>query len=141
MPEREISVERAYQEFLEKGGVFIGKEEWDEILIWIDGAYEKYVETHSNFNDYGHDFPREVWLASIKKVQKYEKVTNGRIMFAPIYIDTYIRQDGEGHFYTLLEVGDNVYEVEADRSEVIVYLAMKVRQGEISFGEACKELQ
>lgn len=141
MPERRNSVEQACQEFLESGGVSIGKEEWDKILVWIDGAYQEYKDTHPDFNDYGHDFPMEVWKASLRKVMEYGKVSTGRKKHVPIYIDTYIRQEANGHFSTLVEVGGKAFVIEAERSEIIVYLAMMVYQNKISFEEACRKLR
>lgn len=138
MTERKNSAEQIKEEFLKSGGVYIGVEEWDEILKWVDNAYEEYKSTHEDFNDYGYEFNMEVWNASLRKIASSKEVGNGRKKF--VYEGTYVKPDKNGKFVILIELGDIAHIINAYDSDIIAYLAWKTMKGEISFQKACMQL-
>ena len=139
MTERKNSAEQVKKEFLTSGGARIGVEEWDEILKWVDDAYEEYKATHDDFNDYGYDFNTEVWNASIRKIAGMQDVGNG--LKKCDYEATYVKPESNGQFVILIELGNIAHIVSAYPSDIIAYLALKTMQGEISVQEACMKLR
>lgn len=136
MGERKKSVEEKKQEFMAKGGVFLGQKEWDEILEKIGPAYKKYVKT-TKFNSYGYDFEEEVFWAAARKAGHI--VVDGK--WQPFYFETYIRPSENGYFNTFVEIDEIAVERISEKSEIVGYLALKALNGEISFEEACRKLR
>ena len=64
MTERKNSAEQVMEEFMGKGGILVGKDEWDKILLWVYPAFESYLKKNPDFNGYSCDFARMVWNAA-----------------------------------------------------------------------------
>ena len=135
MTERNNSIVQAREKFMKAGGVFLGKEQWDRILVEIPQMYEDYEKVSPRIRSYGCNFAKEVISAGASKAGYI--VENGKRM--PYYFEVYVRQDGR-YYITLDERKGRPIERISDNSEITGYLALKVLQGKMTFEEACLEL-
>lgn len=126
MSERENSVAR--QEFLDKGGIFLGQKEWDRLIFGIEELLRAYWKKNPMAVD---DWQRrhegmllqEVYVAGACKTAK-RKNEKGKTEF--YYIDTYVRKDEDGNYVTLAEINGDMAEKPAERSDIVGYLCWKL---------------
>ena len=138
MTERKNSAEQVMEEFMGKGGILVGKDEWDKILLWVYPAFESYLKKNPDFNGYSCDFARMVWNAANEHCVGFtEKKGKGRV-FIQKYDKIYVRVDENNEFVALHEENGEFKETTARPSEIIAYLTMKVHAKKITFEEAWK---
>lgn len=134
MTERKNSAEQIKKEFMNKGGIFVSKNEWDKILLWVYPAFESYLRKHPNFNGISCDFARIVWDASCEHFTSFEKDENGKTII--IYDEIYVRVNDNNEFLALHEDNGQLKEGSAHISEIIACLITLVHEKKITFEDA-----
>ncbi len=143
MTEREISVEHAYQEFQEKGSIYLGPKEWDKIIFGMENLLKAYWAKNPMPED---DWQRkhekmllkEVYNAGWRKTA-YSIDEDGKYHF--YFLDTYIRRDENGQYITLTNNDGEWQEKPAETSEVVGYLCWELLYSrKFTLERVCKEL-
>ena len=143
MSERKNSVEEIRQEFLDKGGIFLGQKEWDRNINGIENFLRKYWKANPMAVDdaqrkHEGELLQDVYLAGAQKTGM-RRSANGR-KWVPFYHETYVRKDEEDGYKTLVEVEGVCYERPSERAEVVGYLCYKLLEKALTLQEVCDEL-
>lgn len=134
MTERKNSVVQTREKFMGNGGVFLGQEEWDEILERIPMMYDEYRKVEPLIDYCTYNFVDEVFKAANTKTGN--RFVNG--IWTPYCFEVRVRKNGK-YYITLIEQNGKSIEKNSNNSEIMGYLAWKVLRGEMDFKKACIE--